>query len=384
MAFRLAATSSFAGQPASYAFSLLAIQALSWVFLLLASRKARSSQTENISAATPMEDSVLPMWSEGVLEDQTSKQQLQPNLQPATCNLQQTATEPASLPQSTSNIIAEEAARLRRHRRELLEQNPIEWLAGRKRCSGWVWVSLGAVAAGWFAVCLETGRGASSDFVDSFYMAVSLHALLKFWIAWEAGRRFCEDRHNGTLESLLSTPLSVADLLRGQIKIIYHQFLGPVRAVLILDFILMSWLGSSSMFGASIAGMIASFALMMAMLVADAWALTWQGLWLGLKAKNGWTAAFGALARIILLPMCIFIVFAALRVSALGRTSGVVLWALIGGITSLLFGMSARSDLHTRFRQVVSDAPATESAPPPAFSPAELPELGEYYSLFKT
>src|SRR5206468_12524140 len=112
--------------------------------------------------------------------------------------------------------------------------------------------------------------------------------------------------------------------------------------------------------------------------------LTCKELWLGLEAENDWTAAYGALVRMILLHMCIFILFAALRVSALGRTSGVVLWALIGGITSLLFGMSARSDLHSRFRQVVSDAPATESAPPPAVSPAELPELGEYDSLFKT
>ena len=140
------------------------------------------------------------------------------------------------------------------NRRELLERNPIEWLANRKRSGGWVWASLGVVAVGWFMVCLETGRGGGNNFVESFYMALSLHALLKFWIAWEASRRFCEDRSNGTLELLLSTPLSVVDLLRGQIKILYNQFLGPVRAVIVLDFILMSWLGSSSVFGLSVAG----------------------------------------------------------------------------------------------------------------------------------
>ena len=327
LAFRLSADTVFALKPSAYAFSLLTIQGLSWGLLFLASRKAPDcSQTQTIKAEEPA-------WN-------------------------------------------------RQQRAELLNRNPIEWLATRKRSSGWVWASLGLVAVGWFVVALEAGRAGGNDFVASFYMALSLHAVLKFWIAWEASRRFSEDRRNGTLELLVSTPLSVASLLRGQAKILYHEFITPVRAVLVLDFIFMSWLGSSSFFGLSTPGAMASFVIMMVMLGVDGWALGWVGLWLGLKGKSDWAAAFGALARIILLPMSLFLVMTPFMP---GRSplALIVLWGLIGGITSWLFGMDARSKLHTRFRQTLTDAPrAGWSFDSATASPEARPELGEYYSLF--
>jgi len=376
LAFRLAADSAFALKPAAYGLSLLSIQGLSWGLLLLASRKAPGSilSQEWLHAGGHSSPALAPA---------VGREREHP--------IWHQSVAPAGVtPDNSREIIPGSALREDRYRPELLERDPIEWLASRTRSSGWVWASLLLVAIGWFAVCLETARGAgANDFVASFYMALSLHALLKFWIAWEAGRRFSEDQRNGTLELLLSTTLSVADLLRGQSKILYHEFLAPVRAVLILDFILMSWLGSSSFFGLSPAGAVASFALMMAMLVLDAWALGWVGLWLGLKGKGAWRAALGALARIIFLPMCLFMVLTP-WLGAAGRGGPIkfiVLWALIGSINSWLFGVDARAKLHTRFRQTITDGPReAPSSPASATSPVpvEVPELGEYYSLFRT
>jgi len=164
LAFRVSADAEFAANPARYGLSLLAIQALSWALLLIACQKARHC------------------WD---------------------------------IEKVSKEITPEELGRRNQHREELLEINPIEWLASRKGSRGWVWASLGLVVAGWLVVCLEAGRGGVNDFIASFYMALSLHAVLKFWVAWEASRRFSEDRRNGTLELLVSTPLSVATLLRG-------------------------------------------------------------------------------------------------------------------------------------------------------------------------
>jgi hypothetical protein len=132
---------------------------------------------------------------------------------------------------------------------------------------------------------------------------------------------------------------------------------------------------------------------MMAMLVADAWALGWVGLWLGLKAKSSWVPALGALGRIIFLPMCVFMAASLLFLLANPGSERrrpmvlVGLWALIGGLNSWFFGADARSKLRTRFRQILTDAPrASSSLPAPTVSAetVEAPPLGEYFSLFKT
>src|SRR5439155_7898836 len=83
------------------------------------------------------------------------------------------------------------------------------------------------------------------------------------------------------------------------------QFVKPVTVVLILDFFMMSWLGSSPFlqsYSSEASWSLFTTIVLMLLLVADAFALVWVGLWLGLKGKRSWTTAFAALARIILLP----------------------------------------------------------------------------------
>ena len=41
------------------------------------------------------------------------------------------------------------------------------------------------------------------------------------------GRQFAEDRHSGALELVVSTPLGVKEILRGQWLALRRQFLGP-------------------------------------------------------------------------------------------------------------------------------------------------------------
>jgi hypothetical protein len=190
------------------------------------------------------------------------------------------------------------------------------------------------------------------------------------------------------LELLLSTPLSLTEMMRGQVNSLFKQFMRPIGFALILDLFLMSWLASSPFFAASSSQALWSFmvmAVMMGLLVVDAYALAWCGLWLGSKAKNSWTAAFTALGRIIVLPSFVFMMFA-LSVRGGSQTSGPITlilgWAFIGVMNAFLFGADAHRKLHTQFRETAArelpSGPQSLSVPP-----AESPELGEYFSLFK-
>jgi hypothetical protein len=100
-----------------------------------------------------------------------------------------------------------------------------------------------------------------------------------------------------------------------------------------------------------------------------------------LQAKKSWTTAFGALARIILLPACISLGMLGF-VGRTGPAELILVWGFVGGINSLVFGLGAYQKLQTQFRAVATQGAVSApiAAPPP---PPEARELEEYFSLFK-
>jgi hypothetical protein len=157
---------------------------------------------------------------------------------------------------------------------------------------------------------------------------------------------------------LLSTPLEVPEILRGQMLALRRQFLGPVVLVLALEVVLtfatvrqvtqserdfLTWLW--------ILGMI--------MLVVDLWALYWVGMWQGLTARNPVRASGAAAARILVLPwVVIALVLFLVVLAALGSHSGpnfgpgfvLGLWFVVGIVGDLGFGGWSRQKLLTEFR----------------------------------
>src|SRR5205085_12159068 len=116
----------------------------------------------------------------------------------------------------------------RAFRRRLLAVNPFFWLAARARLKPvGVWTVFGLIGCGW-----AWGVGKfQRDWLDpSTYMvtALVLGLLMEGWIASETGRHLAEDRQTGALELLLSTPLSVRQILAGQWQALLRQFLGPM------------------------------------------------------------------------------------------------------------------------------------------------------------
>ena len=55
--------------------------------------------------------------------------------------------------------------------------------------------------------------------------------MLKLWITTEAGQQLAVDKKSGAFELLLSTPLTVRDMVRGQWLALRRQFLKPLAAV---------------------------------------------------------------------------------------------------------------------------------------------------------
>jgi ABC-type transport system involved in multi-copper enzyme maturation permease subunit len=249
-------------------------------------------------------------------------------------------------------------------RKRLLDRGAYFWLAARARLGpAYVWAVLGLLACGWTWGLARSRR----DWLDQgtyILTGLLLNLIMKIWFALEAGRPLAEDRRQGALELLLSTPLTVQDILRGQLLALKRQFLGPVMVTLLVFFLFMLVAASDDMLLEN-AGDRSFWVLFwsagMVMLVADLAALYWVGMWKALTARNPTRAAAGNLARILVLPWVVLAL--GVLVAALIRpdTENEVLqklflgaWVVVGLAADLAFGSGARRNLRTEFRLVAT------------------------------
>lgn len=250
------------------------------------------------------------------------------------------------------------------YRKRLLDANAFYWLAARARLKPMhVWVFLGLIACLWTWGAVEVGR---EWFTEVIYLltAIVLNTIIKLWVASEAGRRLGEDRKLGALELLLSTPLSVSEILRGQLLALRRQFLGPILLIMVVELtFLVSAMRMDSLQGDRQSFLI-SWLIYMLMFVADVIALSWVGMWVALTTRNPNRATGITVARVLILPWAILIgvsvlisVFAAFAFSSsqLGWAFFLGLWFGAGVLADLLFGLSARRQLQANLRQIAME-----------------------------
>lgn len=243
-------------------------------------------------------------------------------------------------------------------RRRLLEINPFLWLTGRHRMKYvLVWVFLGSIAALWI-VGLIKARHAWTDTVAYTWTMLIVHSVLKVWLVTEATRRFSEDRQSGAMELLLSTPMSVKQIVRGQWLALERQFAAPMFLVLVFDFIfLMAARTDRQWVWLCVAGMV--------MFAADMVTLPWVGMWRGLNSRKPNRAAALAMAQILILPWVFLVLISiiiSISLSSAGGMGGrdlefefaVLLWIGLGLGVNAVFGLPARRGLLHEFRRLAT------------------------------
>ena len=178
----------------------------------------------------------------------------------------------------------------------MLDQNPILWLAGAG-----VWQR--RLVAGVFVAIVFTGFVAVPDFMRQILpvlVSYVLPYLLALSIASHATQFFVQMRQQNALEFLLSTPLTDAEILRGQWLALRRRYL-PMAALLIL----MIWLPGTSFRGlpfavelppaGEIEFMARAYVTLKAILL---WfAAGWAGINFGLKGRR--TQFAGLIAMIV-------------------------------------------------------------------------------------
>lgn len=218
----------------------------------------------------------------------------------------------------TANAGADQRDSRTAARAPLLDRNPYFWLAGRNRAGRYApWGVLGVAVLIWIG-----GFGVwGSDWAnEGVYIATAflIHFALKLLIAGVACWQFNEDRSSGAMELILSTPLSVGEILKGQRQALMRMFLAPICCVLALDFILLLSHRANGYPGSPV---LLMWLAGMAVLVADAIALRSMGMWLGLRMRKTnaavtrtvvcvmavpWVAMLLSLSLLALLPFSIF------------------------------------------------------------------------------
>ena len=245
-------------------------------------------------------------------------------------------------------------------RNRLLDQNAFYWLAARSRLKpAAVWAVLGLLACVW---AWGVGKYHQEFLNPGAYLLTGLvlNLMLKAWVAAEAGRQLAEDRKIGALELLLSTPMTVHDILRGQLLALRRQFLGPVVLVLVTIFVFM-WATLREPDSEDIRSFVRLLCIGgMVLIVADVIALYWVGMWQALTAKNPNRAASGAVGRILILPPLAWAMAVLIIVLSSVRGGGgsydwwpfmlLGLWFGFGLAADIAFSVGARRKLLAEFR----------------------------------
>lgn len=257
-------------------------------------------------------------------------------------------------------------------RRRRLEINPFYWLASRdhfKVTLVWLWIGAGALI---WAVGLARWKRDWLDIGAYVMTALCAHTLLKCWVAMEASKRLGDDRRSGALELLLSTPLGVREILRGQWLALLRQF-GAAAALICAVDLLFLGLGFKRMFNDNDRGFWVAMCLAgIAVFVLDLMALALHSTWLSLRGRRTSRAGLTAVARVCVVPWFLFGAFGAFmvmlevffRIRPFGRHDEYWLlgvWFALALLNDLLLGVTSHYNLKLRFRDVATERP--ESRP---------------------
>jgi hypothetical protein len=245
-------------------------------------------------------------------------------------------------------------------RKEALDRNAYFWHAARARLKpAHVWLFLGLSGAWWIWCWVDNGP-IWLDVVTFVATSVFLNSTFKLWITLEAGQRLGEDRRSGAFELLLATPLTVADILRGQLLALRRQFFKPLVVVIVLE----------SVFIAVLRGRhkIETLEVTAELLVlpTDIAALICVAMSAALRSKSQTQATVMTVSRILILPWIIVGAIHGLGVALYwlnlmtwepSERAEIAEWLWISVAVDLIYGLPAWWSLRQHFRRLATQRP---------------------------
>lgn len=243
------------------------------------------------------------------------------------------------------------------HRKQLLDINAYYWLSARNRlkpCG--VWITL-ALSVGWWGIVALSEGVSWHDRALAVMMALLLNLLIKTWVGIEAGQRLVEDRKEGALELLLSTPLGEREMLRGQWLALRRLFLKPLLAVVGGELVLM---GVVQWGGVLDSGLLILETGNLFMLGLDVVTLFGVGIYASIKVRRPNQASLMTVSWVLLAPWVAFGVISGLvnliQSAVGGKEPGGTfyfgLWLGLGIVTDLVVGLRAWRQVLWNFREL--------------------------------
>ena len=263
--WELAFDASYRISRQGFGISLLLTQTLSWLFLALASV-------------------------------------LLPRLWPGTASVNPGAGGKAA--RAVESILLRRLAR----RTPLRDLNPIYWLVLRQSRSVWsVWVIwAGLTGAYAWAACRDPTMAVSAG----QHGWGLLLAMLRILVGVHACRFFVDARRSGALEELLSTPLTIDEILRGQWMALRRTFLAPTIALLFAGWVPWLLVFFTDLRAAFPAGIVmgSMYVYAIVKLICDLLAAAWTGMLVGLTVKRLALAPGLTVLYTVVLPVAAFCV----------------------------------------------------------------------------
>jgi ABC-type transport system involved in multi-copper enzyme maturation permease subunit len=181
-------------------------------------------------------------------------------------------------------------------RQEMLAENPALWLACRKReRTAFLWAVLG------FGAVWLTWLWFAEHRIDAFlgmFTSIAFHWVLKITFAFAACRALSEESRNGTLELLFTTDLSPQRLMKGHWGGLAQSF-GPAVAVVVTFDVLWILFGRADALFADMRVFLWGRTFI---LLLDLVTIAVYGLWLGFKLQRSGKATVRALLMVIVIP----------------------------------------------------------------------------------
>jgi hypothetical protein len=235
-----------------------------------------------------------------------------------------------------------------------MEASPIAWLMLRRwPARGFIhWVAtLSLVVAG----VLAAYEVAAGGYLVALIVLVLVHFAILFAMLAHTAYAFFNEKHEGSFEALISTPLVNEDLFSGFARFLRLRYLRLLAAVTVYDAVLSLTLAR----GAS--RQLAPFPAAMALIVwISFFGIRWLGVYRSLMMKFPLLAVTATFVRLSLGPLIFSVLF--LFAPRTDFFKVCVFWVGATGFLAVFFGSEARRILLERGRELLL-RPASDKAP---------------------